>query len=77
MNNSFPKKLKNYHHQKIFFIGILSFRFFIFYLKVFMIGARYIAERIGERAESWSMLTLVLNKEEEKLFHEYVVDQLE
>jgi len=42
-----------------------------------MIGARYIAERIGERAKSWSMPTLVLNKGKEKLFHEYVVDQLE
>jgi len=42
-----------------------------------MIGARYIAERIGERAEPWPTPTLVLNAREEKLFQEYKVEQLE
>jgi len=32
---------------------------------------------MGERAEPWPTLTLVLNAGDEKLFQVYVVDQLE
>ena len=53
------------------------FRFFILFLNVFMIGARYIVERMGERADPWPTLTLVANFCDMKLFHVYVVDLLE
>jgi len=33
-------------------VDIFSFRFFILFLNVFMIGARYIADRMEERADS-------------------------
>ena len=36
----------------------------------------YIVEIIGERAEPWPTLTLVLNGEE-NLFHAYVVERYE
>jgi len=49
-------------------VRIFSIRFHILFLKVFMIGAKYIAERIEERAEPWPTPTLVLNAKEEKLF---------
>jgi len=42
-----------------------------------MLRAKYIVERIRERAEPWSTLMLVLNAREEKLFQVYVVEQLE
>jgi len=42
-----------------------------------MIGARYIAERMGERADPWPTPTLVVNFCDAKLFHAYVVDLLE
>ena len=56
--------------------GIFSFKFFTLFLNVFMIGAMYIAEMIGESAEPWSTPTLVLKDGEEKLFHVYVVERL-
>ena len=49
-------------------VRIFSLRFFILFLKVFMIGARYIAKRIGKRAKPWSTLMLLLKAGEEKLF---------
>ena len=49
-------------------VGIFSLRFFILFLKVFMIGARYIAERIEKRAEPWPTLMLLLKAGKEKLF---------
>ena len=58
-------------------MGIFSFRFFILFLKVFIIEAMYIVEIIGERAEPWPTLTLVLNDGEENLFHAYVVERYE
>ena len=39
-----------------------------------MIRARQIAERIGEKAEPWPTLILVLKEGKEKLFQEYIVD---
>ena len=33
-------------------VGIFSFRFFILFLNVFMIGARYIVNKMEERADS-------------------------
>ena len=44
------------------------FRFSNFFSKIWKIGERYKAERIGKRADSYSTLTLMLKKEEEKLF---------
>ena len=58
-------------------VWIFSFRFFILFLNVFMIGARYIAERMGERADPWLTPTFVVNFCDVKLFHVYVVDLLE
>jgi len=42
-------------------VGIVSFRFFILFLNVFIIGVRYIADRMGNRAEPWLMPMLVAN----------------
>jgi len=42
-----------------------------------MIGARYIAERMGERADPWPTPMLVANFCDVKLFHAYIVDLLE
>jgi len=58
-------------------VWIFSFRFFILFLNVFMIGARYIAERMGERADPWPTPMLVVNFCDVKLFHAYIVDLLE
>jgi len=58
-------------------VWIFSFRFFILFLNVFMIGTRYIVERMGERADPWPTPTLVANFCDVKLFHAYVVDLLE
>jgi len=46
-------------------------------LNVLIIGARYIVEMIGDRAEPWPTPTLVLNNREEKPFQVYVIDQFE
>jgi len=50
---------------------------FILFLNVLIIGARYIVEMIGDRAEPWPTPTLVLNNREEKPFQVYVIDQFE
>jgi len=34
-------------------------------------------EKMGERAKSWSIPMLVLKNDNKKLFHEYMVEQLE
>jgi len=49
-------------------VGIFSFKFFILFLNVLIIGARYIAEMIGDRAKPWSTPMLVLNDGKEKPF---------
>jgi len=58
-------------------IGIFSFRLFILFLNVLIIGAKYIMEIMGDRAEPWPTPTLVLNGREEKLFQVYVVEKFE
>ena len=57
-------------------VGIFSFRFFILFLNIFMIGVRYIADRMEERTDPWPTPTLVANFYETKLFYAYVVDLL-
>jgi len=42
-----------------------------------MIGARYIADKMGERADPCLTSTLVVNFYDAKLFHAYMVDLLE
>jgi len=42
-----------------------------------MIGARYIVDKMGERADPWLTPILVANFCDAKLFHAYVVDLLE
>jgi len=49
------------------------FRFFNLFSKMWKIGNRYNANRIGERAEPWSTPTLILKKGEKKLFQKYLV----
>ena len=56
---------------------IFSFRFFILFLNVFMIGAIQIAEMIGKSTEPWPTLTLVLKDKEEKPFQVYVIEHCE
>ena len=76
-NNSSLGKLKDHHLQKKEYQSVFfSFRFFFLFLNIFIIGARYIAEIIGDRAKPWSTPILVLNNREEKLFYEYIVEQL-
>jgi len=57
-------------------VGIFSFRFFVLFLNVFMIGVRYMTDRMGERAKPCLTPMLVTNFWEMKLFHVYVVDLL-
>jgi len=58
-------------------VGIFSFRLFILFLNVLIIGAKYIAEMMGDRAEPWPTPTLVLNDGEKKPFQVYIVEQFE
>jgi len=46
-------------------------------LNVFIIGARYNADRMGERVEPWPMPTFTLKGGDVKEFHEYEVEQFE
>lgn len=52
--------------KEIVEIGI--FRFFNWFLKIWKIGKRYKAEKIGERADSCLIPISTLKKGEEKLF---------
>ena len=58
-------------------VWIFSFRFSFLFLNVLMIGARYMADNMGERADPCPTPTLVANFCDVKLFHVYVVDLLE
>jgi len=58
-------------------VGISLLRFLILFLNVFIIGARYNADRIGERAEPWPMPMFTLKGGDMKEFHEYEVERFE
>jgi len=47
------------------------------FLNVFIIGARYSADRMGERAEPWPTLTFTLKEGDVNEFHEYEVERFE
>ena len=49
------------------------FRFFNIFSKMWKIGNRYNANRIGERAKPWPTPTSILKKGEKKLFQKYLV----
>jgi len=51
-------------------IGISLLRLFILFLNVFMIGARYKADKMGDNVEPWPTLILMSNGGEERLFQE-------
>jgi len=46
-------------------------------LNIFIIGARYKADRIGERVEPWPTPTFTLKGGKVKEFYEYEVEQFE
>jgi len=54
-------------------VRISLLRFLILFLNVFIIGTRYNADKMGERAEPWPMLTFMLKEGEVKEFHKYEV----
>jgi len=58
-------------------VGIFSFRLFILFLNVLIIGTKYIVEIMGDRTEPWSTPTLVLMDGEEKPFQVYVIEKFE
>jgi len=58
-------------------VGISLLRFLILFLNVFIIGARYTADRMGERAEPWPMPTFTLKEGDVNEFHEYEVERFE
>jgi len=55
-------------------VGISLLRFLILFLNVFTIGARYNANRMGERVEPWPTPTFTLKGGDVKEFHEYEVE---
>jgi len=54
--------------------GIFSLRLLTLFLNVLMMGAMYIAEMIGEKAELCPTPTLVLKEDDEKPFQVYIVN---
>ena len=54
-------------------IEIEIFRFFNFFSKIWKIGEKYKADRIGDKAEPYTTPILILKKEEEKLFQRYFI----
>ena len=56
-------------------VRISLLRFLILFLDIFIIEARYNADKIGERAEPWPMLMFMLKKGEVKEFHKYEVER--
>ena len=49
------------------------FKIFNYFSRIWRIGDKYKADRIGERANSWPTPILTLKKGEEKLFQKYLV----
>jgi len=47
--------------------------FLIFFSKIWKIGEKYKADRIGNRAKPYTTSTLILKEEEEKLFQRYFI----
>jgi len=58
-------------------VGISLLRFLILFLNVFIIGTRYNADKMGERAKPWPMPMFTLKEVEVKEFHEYKVERSE